>query len=52
MRSDVTIFFDLASLPPLEGGGQVSELQSTMSKPIVESLLLKKLSFDMIGKLK
>jgi hypothetical protein len=35
---DVMILFDLASLPPREGGGQVSELQWTMSNPIFRSL--------------
>ena len=32
------ILLDLASLPPREGGGQVSELQWTMSNPIFRSL--------------
>ena len=43
--SDVIIFFDLAS-GPLDGEGQVSELHSTMSKPILCSLVLKWLSLD------
>ena len=38
--SDVLIFFDLASVP-LDGEGQVSEMHSTMSKPILCSLVLK-----------
>ena len=32
------ILFDLASVPPRDGGGQVSELHRTMSKPMLWSL--------------
>ena len=44
--------FDLASLPPLVGEGQVSELHVTMSNPSLVRVLLKKLSIDTCGKLK
>jgi len=46
------MLFDLALLPPREGGGQVSELQLTMSKPIFASLHLKWPSLETIGRLK
>lgn len=46
------ILLDLASLPPREGGGQVSELQWTMSNPIFRSLQRKWLSLDMGGRSK
>jgi len=46
------ILLDLASLPPREGGGQVSELQWTMSNPMFQSLQRKWLSLDMGGRSK
>ena len=46
------ILFDLASLPPREGEGQVSELHVIMSNPIFDSLHLKWPSFEIIGRLK
>ena len=51
-RSDATILFDLALLPPREGGGQVSELHMVMSNPTLVSLHLKWLSFETSGRLK
>ena len=49
--SDVIILLDLASLPPRDGGGQVSELHRMMSKPILLSLHRKWPSFEMVGRL-
>ena len=51
-RSDATILFDLALLPPREGEGQVSELHVTMSNPTFASLHLKWPSLETSGRLK
>ena len=44
------ILFDLASLPPLDGEGQVSELIVTMSNPSFEKMHLKWPSLETRGR--